>query len=366
MNSPNRWQRWLSLGLPFPLVALNGWLALQVLQYFQPLITIFILTTLLAFILNYPVQFFQRRGVGRKLAVTLVFLLALLIIVTFGLTFVPIVLAEFSEIAKLLPHWLASASQRLEVLNNWSVKQNLPVNLSQLITQILERMPSEIQSFSKQIFSVVLSTFDNVSDVLLTVVLTFYLLWDGERLWDGIFQSLPSSFGSQVQQDLEQNFKNYFIGQLALATLVGSSMTLIFLFLKVPFGLLFGVGIGFMSLIPFGDVLGFILVSLLVASQDFLLGVKTIVVAILVDQVIDQVIAPRILGSFTGLGPAWVLVSLVVGTKLGGLLGLLIAVPLAGFIKSTVDRLLLSTTNSISVVNLDSPQAKESNSCEQG
>jgi len=54
----NKVHQWLTLGLPFPVV-LNGWLALQVFEYFQPLVTVFVLAALLAFILNYPVQFLQ-------------------------------------------------------------------------------------------------------------------------------------------------------------------------------------------------------------------------------------------------------------------------------------------------------------------
>jgi predicted PurR-regulated permease PerM len=87
-------------------------------------------------------------------------------------------------------------------------------------------------------------------------------------------------------------------------------------------------------------------ITLLIASHDFWLGVKVLVVAFVVDQVIDQAIAPRLLGSFTGLRPVWVLISLVVGTYVGGLLGLVVAVPLAGFIKSTADGWQASTGNS--------------------
>jgi predicted PurR-regulated permease PerM len=65
--------------------------------------------------------------------------------------------------------------------------------------------------------------------------------------------------------------------------------------------------------------------------------VKVAAVAVVIDQVIDQAIAPRLLGRFTGLRPVWVLVALLVGTKIGGLLGLLVAVPLASFIKSAAD-----------------------------
>jgi len=365
MSSPdNRWQRWLSLGLPFPLIVLNSWLAFQAFQYFQPLVTILILAALLALILNYPVQFLQRRGVGRSLALILVFLLALAILVAFGITLVPILLRDFSEIVKLLPDWLATGRQKLQAISNWATHQNLPVDLSQSLAQVAERLPSELQSFTEQTLSIVLEAIDSVSEVILIVVLTFYLLLDGDRIWRGILQRLPSSFSSKVEKSLPENFQNYFIGQVALATIVGLAMTLTFLVLKVPFGLLFGVGIGFLSLVPFGDTLGFSLVSLLVASQDFWLGVKTLVVVILVDQVIDQIIAPRILGSFTGLRPIWVLFSLIVGTKIAGLLGLLIAVPVAGFIKSTIDSFQDATTISTSVVELVSPQAKQSNICE--
>ncbi|MHC5823695.1 MAG: AI-2E family transporter, partial [Nostoc sp.] len=51
----------------------------------------------------------------------------------------------------------------------------------------------------------------------------------------------------------------------------------------------------------------------------------------------DQAIAPRLLGKFTGLRPIWVLVALLVGTNVGGVLGLLVAVPVAGFIKDIAD-----------------------------
>ena len=250
-----------------------------------------------------------------------------------------------SESAKLLPSWIDSGSQELQALNDWAATQDLPVNLSQLVIQVTDRLPDELQSLAEQLLTVALEAIDSVSEVVLTVVLSFYILLDGERLWNSLFKRLPPR-GLLVQQSLQQNFQNYFVGQVALACLVGFSMTLVFLVLRVPFGLLFGLGVGIMTLIPFGDVLSFSLISLLVASHDFWLGVKTFVVAIVVDQVIDQAIAPRLLGSFTGLSPVWVLGALAVGTKVGGLLGLLIAVPLASCLKSALDSLPTATDNS--------------------
>lgn len=359
--SLNKLLQWLVLGLLFPVIFLNGWLALRVIQYLQPLVTIFLLATLLAFILNYPVQFFQQRGVKRSYAVILTFLPSLVILVALGITLVPIILEQFNEIARLLPHWIDSGNNQIQDIHDWAVSRGLPINLSHFLKQITDSLPKELENIANKLFSLVLDAIDSISEAVLTVVLTFYLLLDGERTWNGLFQRLPFSFDSQVQQSLQQNFQNYFIGQIALASLVGIAMTLMFLVLKVPFGLFFGLGVGIASLIPFGDVLSLGIIILLIASHNFWLGVKVLAVAIVIDQIIDQVIAPRLLGSFTGLRPVWVIVSLVVGTKFGGLLGLLVAVPLASSLKSVADGWQASTASSTSAVKA----ATHSNNSEQ-
>lgn len=344
-GSLNKLLRWLILALLFPLVFLNGWLALQVVEYLQPLVTVFVLATLLAFILNYPVQFLQQRGFKRNYAVILIFLLTSAIAVILGITLVPFLIAEIQEIVKLLPQWIDSGCQQLQATHDWAISRGFPINLSQLMAQIKEQLPNELQYFAKTIISLVLDTVDNLSEAILTLVLTFYLLLDGRRIWNGIFQRFPSGFVSQLQQSLQHNFQNYFIGQIALALLVGFSMTLMFIALKVPFGWLFGLGVGLFSLIPFGDVLSLGTIILLIVSQNFWLGVKVLAIAVVIDQVIDQAIAPRLLGSFTGLRPVWVIVSLVVGTKVGGLIGLLIAVPIASSIKGALDNWQVPTSD---------------------
>lgn len=100
-----------------------------------------------------------------------------------------------------------------------------------------------------------------------------------------------------------------------------------------------------MTLIPFGDILSFGLISVLVAAQDFGLGVKTLAVAAVIDQIVDQAIAPRVLGGFTGLKPIWVILSLLIGTKIAGLPGLLTAVPVAGFIQDLLEDMSYSNAN---------------------
>lgn len=327
----------LILTLLFPLVFLNAWLVFKFFQYFQPIVTIFVLSSLFAFILNYPVTQLQKRGVKRNYAVALVFISALLILISLGITLFPLALEQFNEMAKLLPQWIDANEAKIQAFNHSLSNQRLKVNFGQILTQITNHLPNELESIFNNFLIIIKDTIDSVSEVIVTVVLTFYLLIDGKRIWEGLFNKIPSKFAQKVRESLQQNFQNYLIGQVSLALLMGIAETLLFLAFQIQFALLFGLGVGILSLIPFGDVVSLIVIILIIASHDIWLAVKIFAVAIIIDQVIDQAIAPRLLGRFTGLRPVWVIVSLLVGTYIGGLLGLLIAVPIAGFIKDAAD-----------------------------
>ncbi|HEY9623811.1 MAG TPA: AI-2E family transporter [Crinalium sp.] len=328
---------WLIICLIFPLIFLNGWLALKVFQYLQPLVTVFSLAALLALILNYPTQFLQKRGLKRSQAVSLIVLITVVLAIALGITLIPILAGDISELAQLLPQWIESSSKQLHLFEAWVASRGLPEDLSQIVTQLVNGLSGELEALADHALTLILDTVGNLSEALLTIVLTFYFLADGERIIREIFHRLPVNWGPQVERSLRLNFQNYFLGQLAIAFLVGTLMTIAFLILHIPYALLFGLTIGVMGLIPFGDLVTCAIISVLLAFQDFWLGAKVMVVALALDQVTDQLIAPRLLGTFTGLRPVWVLISLLVGTKIGGLLGLITAVPLASFIKNALD-----------------------------
>ncbi|BAY61222.1 hypothetical protein NIES22_12830 [Calothrix brevissima NIES-22] len=337
MQSVNKLPRWLNIGLAFPIAILNGWLLLQVVQYFQPLVSIIVAAVLLAFVLNYPIQFLQERGVKRNLAIVIVLLLTVIVLVGLGVTLVPLIIQQLNELANILPSWIDSAGEQIQALQSWAATQQLPINLGGLATQALERLSNQLQSFTGRILSVAVDTIGVVVNVLLTVVLTVYMVLNGDRLWDGIFMWFPPHIGPKVRELIREDFHNYFIGQATLGAVLASVMTLAFFALQVPLALLFGIGIGLFSLFPFGTGIGISIVSFLVALQNIWLGVEVLGIAVAIDQVNANFVAPRILGNLTGLNPVWVVISLLVGAKLGGVLGLLIAIPIASLIKDIVD-----------------------------
>ncbi|MBE9187719.1 AI-2E family transporter [Microcoleus sp. LEGE 07076] len=337
MRRFNQLSYWWTYGLLFPLTVLNCWLALLVFEYFRALITVLVIATVFSFLLDYPVRFLRRYGLARDRAVLSVLLLTLLVLVVLTITLAPILLNQITELATRLPTWIVSGTQQIEMFHKWAENRNLRIDVSGLTAQLSDRLSAQLQSLTGEILKFGLGAADSAVNFLLTIVLTFYLLLHGDHLWEGLFKWFPSKLSLQLRLLLARSFHNYFVGQATLAGLMGLSMTVAFLILRVPFGLLFGLGVGVMTMIPFGAPFSICIVSLLILLNNFWLGVTVLVVATVIDQVIESGVAPRLLGGFIGLNPVWILVSLLIGVKVAGLAGLIVAVPMAGFIKNAVD-----------------------------
>ncbi|MCM1984476.1 AI-2E family transporter [Lyngbya confervoides] len=324
--------------MALPLLVLNVWVALQILAYLQSLVTIFASAALLAFILNYPVKALQRFRVPRIAAVLAILLFGVSLVALVGISLVPVLLDQGNELFRRLPEWIESGTLQLQAFQRWAIAQRWSIDLTHWISQLEDRLATQLQAGGSQILELLLSTVGGLFNLLLTGVVTFYLLIHGDQIWAGLLQSLPASHREQVRVALRQNFHNYFVGQFSLAFLMGITMTLAFVFIQIPFGLLFGLGVGVLAIFPFGTPLGIALVASLTALKSIWLGLRVLAVGILIDQCIENIVAPQILGKFTGLNPVWILAALLLGFKLGGLLGLVTAVPLASFAKTMLNQ----------------------------
>ena len=326
--------KWLTRGLVLPLLVLNGWLLILVFEYFQSLITIFATATLLSFILDYPVRFLEKKGIKRAIAILIVLLMGILLFSIIGVTLIPIVIDQLNGLLDRLPSYVASGSEQAKFLETWAEERNFPLSVSSIVADALGRISYQFQQLSGQILGSVFSVLGSLVDLLLTIVLTFYLLLHGGELWEDLFGVFPEEIADKIRDVLKQTFNNYFGGQLTVASVMGVTMTITFFIIQVPFALLFGLVVGIMALFPFGAGLSISLISFLMALKSIWLGLRVLAVAFIIEQIVESVIAPRLLGEFTGLNPVLVLVSLLIGAQLGGFLGLILAVPAASFIKS--------------------------------
>lgn len=347
---------WLKVWLVFPLAFLNSWLILQLLDYLQPFLNILIAAAIVAFLLNLPAHALQDRGVSRGGAVAIVLLVALIGVSGIAITVGPLVFEQLSALVANVPQLVESGDRQLQLARQFAVDRHLPISVPDLLDQAVNQLGQIFQLASNQVLTVVTTTINSVVNVLFFVVLLVFILVGGESAWDGIFSWLPSPWNQSLQDSIQKTFVRYFGTQIVLAGILSIAQTLGLLFWGVSYAILFGLAIGLSTIIPYAGVVTISMVAAIVALQDFSQGIRVLITAIVIGQVNDILISPRLMGESIGLNPIWLIAALFLGGKVGGVLGLVVAVPVASVIKSTVDQ--LRSQNSIAVGS--DPSANES------
>ena len=352
-------QRLIIIGFGAPVVAMNVWVLSQAVSYFDHLFTVLTVAAILAFLLNYPVRLFEKARITHTQAVITVLLISVALLVILAFTIVPLIFDQLRELLLGIPAWLEMSKDNLAWIDKWAKARRLPLDLTGFSNRITTRVESQVQGIAGEAFGFALGTLSGLVDTVFVVVLAFYMLLYGEVVWKGLIDLLPSPFGTALSASLQLNFHNFFITQLLLGLFMFIALTPIFLALRLPFALLFALLIGAAELIPFiGATLGIGLVTLLILFQNWWLAFQAAIFAIFVQQIKDNILAPRLMGNFTGLNPIWIFVALLMGAEIAGFLGALVAVPIAGTIKGTVDAIRSDQANKVVstvIVDNDSP-----------
>jgi predicted PurR-regulated permease PerM len=323
--------------LTWSLVLVASWLTIKALSYVGELISIILTAALIAFLLNYPVKFLKS-VLPRFLAAVLVYLVSVLIVGSLLVTLLPPVIDQAGRLIVGFPSLLEQAQQKLTSVQAWSETRGLSIDIQLLTSQFTTRLQAIAESTAKTGVSVVLGTFDQFLDFIFILVFSFYMLIDGERLWRLFTSIFNPIIQKELTASLQRNLQQFVTGQLLLGAFMATMLTFAFWLLGVPFFLLFAIFIGLMEVIPFiGATLGIGTVVIIVLFINGWLALKILAVSVAIQQVKDNAIAPKLMGNLTGLSPVMILIALLLGAQFGGLLGIILAIPLTGVAKSLVE-----------------------------
>lgn len=165
------------------------------------------------------------------------------------------------------------------------------------------------------------------------VVIALYLLLDGSRLRERFYQTLPETWRpgvARVERHTAHVFGGYLRGQLLLGLIIGVAVGIGAELFGLPYSALVGLLAGVFELIPsVGALLGSILPVGLALAQPFPTVLYVVVFLLVVSQVENHVLVPRITGQAVGLHPLAALVALFAGFEVAGLIGAFLAAPVA-------------------------------------
>jgi len=238
--------------------------------------------------------------------------------------------------------------------------ENMLVQVTQFIdnmpffnnsTHVVEEVYHYIDLFATRLSDGVFNFFTvlgaNTMNIALAFVIAFYLLQDKKRmllLINKVFQSILSEKIYRnvkiLVRDIDYVFSNYIRGQMIDAVIIAILTSLALTLIKMDFAIIIGVIAGLFNLIPYvGPVVGFVLAGLIgLTGPDPMKAVYGVIALVIIQQIDGWVIVPKVIGNSVKLHPVVVLLAILIGGKLFGLMGMLLGVPIAAFIRLAILR----------------------------
>ncbi len=330
--------------------------ALIIFNYFRKVFFPLIISFYLYYALEPLSLKLSKKFLGRNGGPLLTVLLMILIVVIIFSSFIPTIVSQTKDFFSYLPDFLDKGVIFLDSILKTKTKEGSEITneiRQQILTNIKNSVPSIINAFP----SIGAFIFENINNLFLFVLylfiipfFTFYLLKDFS-----VFKSKLLSYNSINLPTLKKSLaefdlliSNFVRGQLTICFIVAILYSIGLLLIGVPFALLLGFIGGIGDIIPYLGTYTALALSILV-SLTYSPSLKTVILVLLIFAIVkgidNLILSPKILGKSSGLHPAIVIVSIFIGGKLLGIMGMLLAIPVSALIKIFLKDMLESLSS---------------------
>lgn len=344
-------------------------------DYLSGVLLPFLVACVFAYMLNPMVEFNCRMlRMKNRVLPTVLTLFEIAMVVTVAVYIVyPLIVSEVAELVEMMRQYneINTNGKYLSESIHEFIRENVNIeDISKYLTR--EQLVNVVTATANKTWSFVGSTLSVVFAVLGWLVVLLYLIFlliDYPKIKNGFQKAIPPRFKNtvwQVMQDVGTVVERYFRGQSLIALVVGILYSIGFVVVGLPLGLVFGLFVGVLNLVPYLQVVSFpvalvlCLVDSITTGGNFWVMLLEVAIVYIVVQIIqDMFITPKIMGKQMGINPVFVFLSLSVWGVLLGFIGLIVALPLTALIISYYKRYVLQDTS-------DSIAKEDENESENG
>jgi len=315
----------LGLTILVGVVLVFAYLAWQVLTWV-------LVAIVLAAALNPAVEAFERRGMRRGYAASIVFVLALLVMTGVGFLIIPPLVAQVSDFVETVPDYIDDLTAGRGPLG-W-LQDDYQI-VDRLREAIESQGPGGVLGLSLPVLDIVRSVVTAVIGVITIIFLTYFMLLEGPRTIQGALGLLAPQTRvryERVGYEIYRTISGYVTGNLLISFIAGVTSTAVLFGVGSEFAIALGLLVAILDLIPLaGATLAAIIVSTVVLIEaNWVRAAILVAFFVVYQQFENHVLQPLVYGRTVQLSPLAVLLAVLVGAQLAGVLGALMAIPVAG------------------------------------
>lgn len=299
------------------------------LWFIHQIVLIFFVSLLLAALIEPFAEWFSARHIPRVLSVLIVYVVLLTIVVLVFLGLTPIIHEQLTQLTSNASTFSQEISVSISKLQSFFDQHGLSEDVSKTLQSVEEMFSRSISS----LFSTVKGFFGGLATGLVILVLTFYMVAEGEKM-QKYFKSLApieyQPYLTELMKKMQIKIGAWLRGQLFLGFVIGSASFIGLSLLHVRYALLLAVIAGLCEMIPYvGPIFSAVPAALIAFTQFPTLGFMVIIMYLVIQQIENHLLVPNVMQKATGLNPIVSIFALLIGVKLGGIPGAFFAIPSA-------------------------------------
>ncbi len=296
----------------------------------------------IAFVIAYfihPLTYRLSKAFGHK---TLIISIIIGVLVCLSIVFISLIIPRVYQQTTILVSQIPAYKSYLQPLIVDKISHLSPeiaIRLNDVLHELFSSIITLIANSMNNIFIYCLATASTLVMILIVPILLFYFLRDFTSYRNIIEQSLPNTIRAKAHKaldDINSLLSAYAKGQLKVCVILAIYYSIGLITIGLDLGLLLGIISGFSIILPFVGFISSCSVAMVLSYLGFGLSyhLLAVVVLYLLGGIFESsTLTPKIIGGKIGLHPLWIIFSVLAGASLLGVLGMFLAIPLAGIIK---------------------------------
>ncbi len=335
-------QRQLTVGV---LTLIAAFLIYQLAAYFSDILRILGISVLISYLFINVVDFFERYLRSRAISILLVYVILAALTVVGIVLLVPAMMYQVTQLVQSVVNSLPDALNAImNTLTPVEVRLHaaqINVRAADILNAIINNIPRpDPGAVVNRVSEMAMGTMTWLVYGISIFAVSFYFLLEGHHIKDQIVALFPRRHTDALQQmakDMDTALEAFLRGQTVLALLAGLVMLGVYIALGVQYALLLSVFLAFWEIVPvIGPSIGIAPALVVVAihgmnfpANRFVQILVLLLIFNIMQQVKDNVVAPRYIGNVIGLHPILIFIAIMIGARLDGMLGIIFALPVA-------------------------------------
>lgn len=304
-------------------------LALYFVYQVLDVLALVFVSIVLSVALDPSVDWLQRRKIPRSLAVLIIYFLLFVVVSLSIVLLVPPLAQQLSTLAQSLPSYYSKLVSAFSNIGGNSFHDEVSVTLQ----QALQQMGSNLARATSSIIATVAGIFGGIVQLVITMVMTYYLTVEEngmKRFLKSVTPDKNQVYVSGLLDRIQEKLGWWLRGQMFLMLIIGVLTYIGLKLLGMDYALVLALWAGLTELVPYvGPVLGAIPAIFLALSVSPMYALWILVLYVIIQQVENQIVVPVVMKRAVGLNPIVSIAVVMIGAKLGGIVGAIMSIPIA-------------------------------------